>query len=188
LFRLVDPAGKAPHQPAEVNYAEWGGVEAIAIGSVALLAPLLAGAVLLLLAGLRAWRGVSLSDAPPAPSELPPFDLGTALGFGLYLGLTAVLLRAGRDWLGEGSVVLLSGLSGLADMDAVAITLARLTTSANHLATDLAVWAFGAAVLANMATKAAMAWTAGGPALGRRILAGHGLALLTGALAAWIAG
>ncbi|WP_035384389.1 Tol-Pal system beta propeller repeat protein TolB [Ferriphaselus sp. R-1] len=35
LFRLVDPAGKAPHQPAEVNYAEWGGVEAIAIGSVA---------------------------------------------------------------------------------------------------------------------------------------------------------
>lgn len=34
LFRLVDPAGKAPHQPAEVNYSEWGGVEAITIGNV----------------------------------------------------------------------------------------------------------------------------------------------------------
>ncbi|BBE50633.1 Protein TolB [Ferriphaselus amnicola] len=34
LFRLVDPAGKAPHQPAEVNYSEWSGVEAITIGNV----------------------------------------------------------------------------------------------------------------------------------------------------------
>lgn len=34
LFRLVDPAGKTPHQPAEVNYSEWGGVEAITIGNV----------------------------------------------------------------------------------------------------------------------------------------------------------
>jgi TolB protein len=34
LFRLVDPAGKAPHQPGEVNYADWAGVDALAIGSV----------------------------------------------------------------------------------------------------------------------------------------------------------
>src|SRR4030065_157771 len=25
LFRLVDPAGKSPHEPAEVNYADWQG-------------------------------------------------------------------------------------------------------------------------------------------------------------------
>lgn len=150
----------------------------------ALLAPLLGAAALLLVAAFQAWRGVTRNDAPPPASELPPFDLGTALGFGLYLGLTAVLLRAGRDWLGEGSVVLLSGLSGLADMDAVAITLARLTTSANGLPADLAVWAFGAAVLANMGTKAALAWSAGGAAFGRRIAAAYGLALGVGALAA----
>jgi len=36
LFRLVDPAGKSPHQPAEVNYADWQvrGAEALAIGMV----------------------------------------------------------------------------------------------------------------------------------------------------------
>ncbi|MDP4030304.1 MAG: Tol-Pal system beta propeller repeat protein TolB [Gallionella sp.] len=36
LFRLVDPAGKSPHQPAEVNYADWQvrGAEALAIGVV----------------------------------------------------------------------------------------------------------------------------------------------------------
>jgi TolB protein len=34
LFRLIDPAGKAPHQPGEVNYADWTGVDALVIGSV----------------------------------------------------------------------------------------------------------------------------------------------------------
>ena len=34
LFRLVDPAGKAPHEPSEVVYVDWPGVDALAIGSV----------------------------------------------------------------------------------------------------------------------------------------------------------
>ena len=36
LFRLVDPAGKSPHEPAEVNYADWQvrGADALAIGTV----------------------------------------------------------------------------------------------------------------------------------------------------------
>ena len=38
LFRLVDPAGKSPHEPAEVNYADWQvrGADALAIGTVTL--------------------------------------------------------------------------------------------------------------------------------------------------------
>jgi len=40
LFRMVDPAGKFPHEPAEVNYADWQvrGAEALAIGTVETLA------------------------------------------------------------------------------------------------------------------------------------------------------
>ncbi len=34
LFRLVDPAGRRPHEPSEVVYADWSGVEALVIGSV----------------------------------------------------------------------------------------------------------------------------------------------------------
>jgi len=39
LFRLVDPAGKSPHEMAEVNYADWQvrGAEALAIGMIATL-------------------------------------------------------------------------------------------------------------------------------------------------------
>lgn len=36
LFRMVDPTGKSPHQPGEVNFADWQvrGTEALAIGTV----------------------------------------------------------------------------------------------------------------------------------------------------------
>jgi TolB protein len=34
LFRLVDPAGRAPHEPRDVVYADWQGSDALAIGSV----------------------------------------------------------------------------------------------------------------------------------------------------------
>ncbi|MDO8412917.1 MAG: Tol-Pal system beta propeller repeat protein TolB [Gallionellaceae bacterium] len=34
LFRLIDPAGKAPHKLHEVVYADWSGVDALAIGGV----------------------------------------------------------------------------------------------------------------------------------------------------------
>lgn len=33
LFRLIDPAGKAPREPRDVVYADWAGVDALAIGS-----------------------------------------------------------------------------------------------------------------------------------------------------------
>lgn len=35
LFKLVDPAGRAPHEPKDVVYANWAGVDALVIGSVA---------------------------------------------------------------------------------------------------------------------------------------------------------
>jgi TolB protein len=37
LFKLVDPAGKAPHDSKEVIFSEWGKVEALSIGKVSKL-------------------------------------------------------------------------------------------------------------------------------------------------------
>ena len=39
LFRLIDPTGKAPHEPGEVSYPDWQvrGAEALAIGTVVML-------------------------------------------------------------------------------------------------------------------------------------------------------
>ncbi|MFA6015572.1 MAG: Tol-Pal system beta propeller repeat protein TolB [Gallionellaceae bacterium] len=37
LFKLIDPAGKTPHETKEVNYADWSKVEALTIGNVSQL-------------------------------------------------------------------------------------------------------------------------------------------------------
>lgn len=37
LFRLVDPGGKAPHEPREVTFANWAGADALLTGSVVVL-------------------------------------------------------------------------------------------------------------------------------------------------------
>ncbi|MBU3981965.1 MAG: hypothetical protein KJ985_00410 [Proteobacteria bacterium] len=34
LFKLVDPAGKTPHEPRDIRPSEWVGVEAVLIGSI----------------------------------------------------------------------------------------------------------------------------------------------------------
>ncbi|MDD2702109.1 MAG: Tol-Pal system beta propeller repeat protein TolB [Sideroxydans sp.] len=38
LFKLVDPAGKSPHDPRDIRPSEWSGVEAVLIGSIESLA------------------------------------------------------------------------------------------------------------------------------------------------------
>jgi TolB protein len=34
LFKMIDPAGRAPHEPVDVRYDEWPGVDALVIGNV----------------------------------------------------------------------------------------------------------------------------------------------------------
>ncbi len=34
LFKMIDPAGKSPHEPGDVRYDEWPGVDALVIGNV----------------------------------------------------------------------------------------------------------------------------------------------------------
>ncbi|WP_284617198.1 MgtC/SapB family protein [Aquabacterium humicola] len=151
-----------------------------------LIGPLLAAAALLLVAGLRRWR--RRGDAPEDHgSDLPPFELGTALGFGAYLALVTVLVALARDHLGSAGLVGSALVAGLADVDAITISLARLQAAGGTPAST-ALLAIGAALLSNLVAKAAMARAAGGPAFGRAIAAGYagaGAAAAGIALLAW---
>jgi uncharacterized membrane protein (DUF4010 family) len=168
---------------------------AIVLGSLApalaaqLIPPLLAAALALLAAGLRRWR--RRGDAPAADgSTLPPFELITALGFGAYLALVTLLVALARDHLGPAGLVGSALLAGLADVDAITISLARLHASGGT-ASSTALLAIGAALLSNLVAKAAMARAAGGPGFGRTIAlgyAGAGAAATAVALLAWHAG
>lgn len=147
-----------------------------------LLAPALA---LLAFSAALAWRTPAPAADDPAAPQAPPLGptsgLGTALGFGAFLALMAVLVPAAREALGAQGVLVLSAVSGLADVDAIVISLARQPDSGGAAAATTAL-AIGLAALSNTLVKAGIAWSTGGGALGRPVLLGATLAGLAGAL------
>lgn len=165
----------------------------------ALAAPLLAaGATLLALALLQwrrlggLWQATSTHDEAPAGTdgaggdEPQPFDLSVALGFAAFLGAMAVLGRAAHDLFGTTGLYGLALVSGVADVDAILITLARMQAGGN-LAMGAAVAATLLAAASNQVSKAGIAWVSGGAALGQRVALGYALATLAAALGAGLA-
>jgi len=150
--------------------------------------PLILSGVTLLVLGLWHWRRLSQASGDQAIEPMvPTFDLGAALGFGAYLAVMAVLAPAARQWLGSGGVYALASLSGLADVDAIVISLARLHGDGGlPLVTTIA--AICLATLANMVSKGAMAWITGGRAMGVPVVKGYavGMAVGVGAAAAML--
>ena len=149
-----------------------------------LLAPLLAAALVLLLSGLWQWRQRSRASAESA-GDVPPFELATALGFGLYLALVTVMVELARARLGTTGLVASALVAGLADLDAVTISLAHAHAAGNAPA-GAATLAIGAALLSNMVAKVAMARGAGNASFARATAAGYAAAALVAAGTAWV--
>lgn len=147
--------------------------------------PMVAAGIALLGLGAWQWKRRRSGDVASAGVDpvAPPFDLSTALGFGAFLGVMAVLTQASKEWLGNPGLYALAALSGLADVDAIIITVMRMQ-AADSLAVAAAVSAVGIAVAANMVAKALIATVAGGTSLGRRVTVGYGLSIAVGAAAA----
>jgi len=177
-----------------------------ALGRALALPFVIAGGVQLALALLQ-WRRVggpwspstlAASQAPgspeaaaPAEAGAPTFDLSVALGFAAFLGVMAVLGQAAHELFGRTGLFGLSLLSGLADVDAILITLARMSAPSGGAAAGLTLGAAGvAAVLAaasNLASKTGIAWVTGDAALGRQVAAGYALTLAAGLAGAGLA-
>ena len=84
--------------------------------------------------------------------------------------------------MGEPGIYALAALSGLADVDATVISVARLQ-GAGGLPVATAVMAVGLTAVANMVTKASIAWKIGGAAVGWPVLRGYVVAMAVGAFA-----
>lgn len=146
--------------------------------------PMVAAGLVLLLCAAWQWRrrgtpSGTVGEAEPVAS----FDLGTALGFGGFLAGMAVLVPLAKQWLGEAGIYALAAASGLADVDATVISLSRLLVTGD-LTAGTTMIAIGLTTLANMGTKAAIAWTTGGAVLGGSIVRGYSAAMAAAALAA----
>lgn len=149
---------------------------------------MLLGLLTLLLAGLEWRRSVGAAPAAgadkadvDAPSR--PFDLPTALGFGLLLAVVAVLVPAAREALGDSGVFLLAFVSGLADVNAMVISSVTLHA---HGALDVTATAAAIllAALANLLLKAGMAWRVAGRSVGQPVVLSFAAVIVIGGLLA----
>lgn len=140
-------------------------------------AAMVVGAAVLLATSLLQPARRAPVDATATPADAgDPFDLSTALGFGLLLGVLAVLIRAAQQWMGDAGLYALSLLSGLLDVDAILLTVMHMNGQGT-LPMEQATVAAGLAVAANMLMKSILSWLIGGTSLGWRVTAGFAVAM-----------
>ena len=114
--------------------------------------------------------GVSVSN---------PFELGPAITFGLLYGLILLVARAAQLYFGETGVYVSSILSGLADVDAITLSMAELSNNGT-VELSTAARAIVLATMSNTVVKGSIVLASGSRALRRALLPGFLLILVTG--------
>ncbi len=101
-----------------------------------------------------------------------PFELGPALTFGLLYAVILLIANAARLYLGDTGVYLSSIAAGLADVDAITLSMAELSQPGKDLALSTAARAIVLAAASNTLVKGGIVLAAGSAPLRRVILPG----------------
>jgi uncharacterized membrane protein (DUF4010 family) len=109
-----------------------------------------------------------------------PFELGLAIKFGLLFALILLFSRATQVYFGDNGVYASSFLSGMADVDAIAFSMARLSRGIGGIDPLIASRAIVLAAVANTLVKGCIVLFTGAPALKRAILPGFILIMVVG--------
>ena len=120
-----------------------------------------------------------VADSADAPLK-NPFELAPALRFAALLALILLLVEAAQAWFGDRGVYAVALLSGLADVDAITLSLAR--SAQGELGNEVAVRGIFLAALSNSLVKAFLVLLIGGRALAVLTLPVMAAGLLFGAL------
>jgi uncharacterized membrane protein (DUF4010 family) len=115
-----------------------------------------------------------------------PFELGPAVKFGLLYAVILLVSKAAQMYLGNTGVYLSSVLAGLADVDAITLSMAELSRAGGGVDLITAQRAIVLAAMSNTAVKGGIVVTGGTPALRRALLPGFALMLVTGISAAFL--
>ncbi len=136
--------------------------------------------VMIAYAGLLARKGAAAHQEQKPKN---PFDLDSVVTMALVLVAVGFIARAAAAWFGEGGVLVVSALSGLADVDAVTVT---VTGMLNTLSATVAAAAIGIAVASNTIAKAGYAIALGSRAFGLQVALASAIALAVGAAVFWL--
>jgi uncharacterized membrane protein (DUF4010 family) len=107
-----------------------------------------------------------------------PFELGPAIKFGLIYGLILLVTQAAEIYVGEGGLFITSILAGLADVDAITLSISDLTKLGGSVSLSTGKVAIILATLSNTLSKGVLVFSLGSKALRKFIW--PALALLLG--------
>lgn len=145
----------------------------------AVLPPFLLMMTVTLIAAGLFWRQSQAGVEASCPQLRNPFELGTALKFGLLLAAIMLLAKAMTHWFGDYGIYVLALLSGITDVDAITLSLSGM--AGDSVSQEVAARGITLAALVNTLVKAGMALFIGGLALGARVgLVALGVAAIGG--------
>lgn len=136
------------------------------------LIPILGGMLLIGFGGALLWWRYGIrtqnKEVDVEPVLKNPLELSAALRFGLLLVLIMLFARAIQHVAGDTGIYALAAISGLADVDALSLSLAKMAADA-QVAPTVATEAIVLAILVNTMVKTVLAYVVGGRALGVRV-------------------
>ncbi len=155
----------------------------VSVVNPALVAPLLLPLSVTALVGYAAvallWFQGTRSSAKTEDLQLNnPFELGAALKLGAFLAAVMLLGEMAQRWAGAAGIYLLAAASGLSDVDAITLSLARMAR--DGLAEEIAVRGIFLAAAVNTMMKGAMVIAIVGGSMARRVSLALAIALLSG--------
>lgn len=99
-----------------------------------------------------------------------PFSVGPAIQFGLLYGVVLIGSKALSMWLGEAGVYAGALASGVADVDAITLSMAELSRGDGSVSDATAANAIVLAAASNTLFKGVMVWTISTPAMRRLVV------------------
>jgi uncharacterized membrane protein (DUF4010 family) len=153
--------------------------------ATALLWPLMAMAIVNYLGAALFWHWSGRSTSEGGGARLKnPFELKPALLFAALLAVIMLLSRALSALFGDTGIYLLAAASGIADVDAITLSLANMT--GDDLAVPVAALAVLLAAAVNATVKAGLSLGIGGFRVGSRVGVVTAAVVGVGVLTWWI--
>lgn len=109
-----------------------------------------------------------------------PFDLGPAIKFGLIYALVLLITKAAELYVGERGIFITSFVAGLADVDAITLSISDLTRAGGSIPLAIGRAGIILAAISNTASKGALVFFLGSKTLRQRVLPAIVLMLLIG--------
>ena len=130
-------------------------------------------------AAIPLWRRARLEEHAVADVDVKnPFELTSALLFGVAFAVVILVSTFARDTFGDAALYVAAALAGLTDVDAITLSTASLARDGLDL--QLATGVILTACFANTFVKAGIAWVSGGRALGLLVARVFGASVVTG--------